>query len=320
MIAEADMPTSSAIEVPARKRRPALLRHAAIAHRRASRMDPVVRALIWSTLSGVGFVVLNAIMRELSVLVGSFETQFLRYVAGLVVMLPLVWRAGVASYLPKNTIGQFGRGAVHTLALVVWFIALPHISLAEMTAIGFTTPLFIMIGAALVFREPMRRARWVASGIGFAGVCIVVGPQLTGSGGWYTLVMLSTSPIFAASFLFTKSLTRTENAGVIVLWQAISVSLFSMPLALTQWQWPSPLHWLGFVACGLLGSASHYCLTRSYVAADISASQSVKFLDLVWAAVAGWIAFGEVPSRSTLVGGFVICASTIWIAQRERRR
>ena len=69
----------------------------------------------------------------------------------------------------------------------------------------------------------------------------------------------------------------------------------------------------------MLGSAGHYCLTRSYAAADISATQSVKFLDLVWATLIGWLAFSDAPSRSTLIGGVVICASTIWIARREAR-
>lgn len=58
---------------------------------------------------------------------------------------------------------------------------------------------------------------------------------------------------------------------------------------------------------------------RSYSVADISATQSVKFLDLVWASVLGWLVFADAPSRSTWVGGIVICASTVWIAQREAR-
>jgi drug/metabolite transporter (DMT)-like permease len=69
----------------------------------------------------------------------------------------------------------------------------------------------------------------------------------------------------------------------------------------------------------MLGSTGHYCLTRSYAAAHISATQSVKFLDLVWATLIGWLAFGDQPSRSTLIGGVVICGSTLWIARREAR-
>ena len=234
-------------------------------------------------------------------------------------MTPLLLRAGLAAYRPKNVGGQFLRGGVHTAGLCLWFIALPHIGLADTTAIGFTTPIFIMIGAVLVFHEPMRWERWLAALIGMGGVLIVVGPQLTGAGGWYTLVMLASAPVFAASFLITKGLTRYERPEVIVVWQAITVTLCSLPLALPGWTWPTAPQWLLFVACGVLGSSGHYCLTRSFSVADISATQSAKFLELVWAAALGWLLFSDLPSRWTLLGGAVICAATLWVARREVR-
>jgi drug/metabolite transporter (DMT)-like permease len=278
-----------------------------------------MRGLMWSALAGLLFVLLNTVMRGLAIALDPFQTQFLRYVAGLLVMLPLVARAGVATFWPRNVGGQFTRGAVHTLGLGLWFVAVPHISLADTTAIGFTGPIFIMIGAALVFHEPMRWERWAAALVGFAGVLIVVTPQLAGGGGWYALVMLASSPVFAASFLVTKALTRYERPAVIVVWQAITVTAFSLPLALLHWKTPSLVQWFNFLLCGILGSAGHYCLTRSFSIADISATQSVKFLDLVWAAALGWLVFGDLPTRWTLLGGIVICASTLWIARREAR-
>jgi drug/metabolite transporter (DMT)-like permease len=296
-----------------------LARRAAVMQWRAGRLPGKVRALLWSILAGLLFVVLNTLLRGLSLQMEGFQVQFLRYVMGGLVMLPLVLRAGIASYRPQNIGGQFVRGGVHTLGLTIWFIAIPHITIADTTAMGFTTPIFIMLGAMLVLRERMRWERWVSAAIGFAGVLIVVAPQLTGSGGIFTLVMLASSPVFAASYLITKALSRYERAEVIVAWQAITVSLCSLPMALLHWRAPSAAEWLLLALCGVLGSTSHYCLTRSYVAADISASQSVKFLDLVWATALGWLAFGDSPSRSTLIGGTVICASTLWIARRESR-
>ena len=303
-----------------RPRRNTWLRRAALAQRRAGRLDPTVRGLLWSSLAGLLFVVLNTLMRGLALQLDPFQTQFLRYVAGLLVMLPLVLRAGLAAYRPRNIGGQFGRGAVHTFGLCLWFLAVPHIGLADTTAIGFTGPIFIMIGAALVFHEPMRWERWVAALFGFGGVLLVVAPGLSGGGGWYPLVMLASSPVFAASFLITKALTRYERPAVIVVWQSVTVTVFSLPLALLHWQWPSAGQWLMFLLCGMLGSAGHYCLTRSFSIADISATQSVKFLDLVWASALGWLVFAESPSQWTLVGGGVICASTLWIARRESLR
>lgn len=285
-----------------------------------AQLDPTIRGLIWSACAGVIFVVLNSAMRALAQQMDPFQTQFLRYLAGLLVMLPLLLRGSLGSWWPRHIGGQFSRGALHAAGLTLWFIALPQIPLADTTAIGFTTPIFIMIGAMLFFAEPMRWERWVAAGIGFGGVLIVVAPKMTGAGGVYNLVMLASAPLFAASFLFTKALTRYERTGVILLWQAITVSLFSLPMALLNWQQPSVAQWLGFAVCGLLGNGAHYCLTQSYRVADISATQSVKFLDLIWATLIGWMAFGDSPSQATLIGGSVICAATLWIARRERRR
>jgi drug/metabolite transporter (DMT)-like permease len=295
------------------------MRHARLVHRRASRLDPVLRGLLWSGAAGFIFVVLNTLLRSLSSQLDPFVTQFLRYLFGLVVMIPFIVRSGMASYKPHAIGGQFLRGAVHTLGLALWFAAIPHITLADTTAIGFTGPIFIMIGAAWAFGERMRWERWLAAFMGLAGVLIVVAPKLSGSGGIYTLVMLASSPIFAASFLLTKGLTRFERPAVIVVWQSITVALLSLPMALLAWQTPSPWQWFGFLVCGVLGSAAHYCLTRSFTITDISATQSMKFLDLVWASLMGWLVFADTPSRSTLIGGIVICTSTLWIAHRERR-
>jgi drug/metabolite transporter (DMT)-like permease len=246
--------------------------------------------------------------------------QFLRYLFGLAVMLPLLLRAGLPAYRPRNPAGQFWRGAVHTAGLVLWFLALPHIPLADTTAIGFTGPLFIMIGAWWFLREPMHWERWLATAVGFFGMLIVMGPKLSGQGGGHHLLMLASAPVFAASFLITKVLTRTEGTGVIVFWQALTVTVFSLPMALWVWQAPSAAQWLGFVVCGALGSSAHYCLTRSLRFADISSTQSVKFLDLLWAAALGWLLFGDLPASTTLAGGVLIAAATVWVARREHRR
>jgi len=284
-----------------------------------AQLPPNVRGLLWASAAGLAFSLLNALMRTLTLQLEPMQAQFLRYLFGFLVLLPLVWHRGLAACWPRNVRGQFTRGAVHTLGLVLWFSALPKIPLADMTAIGFTTPIFIMIGAGLFFRETMQWDRWLAAMLGFVGVLVVVMPQLSGSGGLYHLVMLASAPVFAASFLLTKAMTRYEDTSVILIWQAITVTLLSLPLALPVWQAPSAWQWAGFALCGALGSSAHYCLTRSFVVADISATQSVKFLDLVWAGLLGWLVFADLPSASTLAGGVVICAATLWIARRESR-
>ena len=306
--------------------KPALswLQRCAHAHQRGLHMFaawPVaVQGMVWMVLGGLLFSFLNAIARDLTLHLDVYQSQFLRYLFGLLFILPWVWRDGWRAYMPVNMVGQFWRGGVHTLGLILWFTALPKIPLADMTAIGFTGPIFIMLGAAWFLGEPMRKDRWIAAIVGFAGVLVVVLPKMSGEGGWFNLVMLASSPVFAASFLITKALTRYEKAGVIVLWQALTVTVLSLPMALPNWQAPTLMQWIGFAATGVLGTLAHYCLTRAFGLADISATQSLRFLDLVWASLLGWLVFGDVPSQWTWAGALVILGATVWIARRESRR
>jgi drug/metabolite transporter (DMT)-like permease len=91
-------------------------------------------------------------------------------------------------------------------------------------------------------------------------------------------------------------------------------------MAVYGWQSPTLSQWLSFLAAGVLGSVGHYCLTRGFRATDISVTQSLRFLDLVWATLLGWLVFADVPRGTTLLGAMVIMLSTIWIARRESRQ
>lgn len=75
-----------------------------------------------------------------------------------------------------------------------------------------------------------------------------------------------------------------------------------------------------FALSGVLGTAGHICLTRAFALADMSVTLPIKFLELVWAAILGFIVWSEVPGQATWIGGLIIFASTTWIARREARR
>ena len=286
-------------------------------------MSTALRAMLWMVACGLLFTALNAVLRMLAQQLDPMVAQFLRNLFGAAVMLPFILREGFAAYRPKQMSGQVWRGAVHCAGLVLWFLAVPHVPLAEITALGFTTPLFLMLGAAVFLGERMVAARWIAALAGFAGVLIVVAPAVIASGGAsgtpWALVLLLASPVFAASSLITKALTRYDRPQVIVLWQSLMVALFSLPLALWHWETPTAEQWAWFAFSGLLGSAGHYCLTRAFVLADLSVTQPIKFLELIWAVLMGLVIWGEQPGVTTLVGGAVIFAATSWIARREAR-
>lgn len=283
------------------------------------RLGPTARGMLWMAGSGVIFCWLNALTRVVADQIGPFEAQFLRYIAGVAVMVPFILRVGLRAYHPHGLIGQGWRGVVHTTGLLLWYAALPRIPLADMTAIGFTTPIFIMIGAVVFFGERMVWARWVSALIGLLGVLVVVGPKMSGSGGFSNLLMLASSPLFACSFLITKALTRRDRPEVIVVWQAIAIATFTFPFAMLDWIWPSPAQYGWILLCGLMGSGGQYCVTRAIGVADVSATQPVKFLDLIWTSLIGYAAFAERPGLATMIGGSVIFLATTWITRREVR-
>lgn len=286
---------------------------------RGAALPATLRGMLWMGAAGLLFCLLSVVMRMMALALDPLQTQFLRYLFGGIVMIPLVLRAGWRSYRPNGIAGQAWRGVVHTAGLLLWFLALPHIPLADMTAIGFTTPIFVMLGAVLLLGERVIWARWAAALAGLAGVLVVILPKAEGTAGLYSLVMLASCPLFAASFLITKALTRRDRSDVIVLWQTITVTVFSLPFAIPGWQWPGVAEYGWFLLCGLLGSAAHYCTTQALRVADTSATQPVKFLDLAWMSALGFLVFGDVPTASTLAGGAIVFAAASWIARREAR-
>ena len=171
------------------------IRRCANAHQRGLRLFaawPVaVQGMVWMVLGGLLFSFLNTIARELTLHLDVYQSQFLRYLFGLLFILPWVWREGWRTYMPVNMVGQFWRGGVHTLGLILWFTALPKIPLADVTAIGFTGPIFIMLGAAWFLGESRRRDRWIAAMIGFAGVMLIIRPGGTGFDRWSLLGLAS---------------------------------------------------------------------------------------------------------------------------------
>ncbi|MGE0423745.1 MAG: DMT family transporter [Reyranellaceae bacterium] len=284
-------------------------------------LPTALRGMLWMAASGALFAALNTIMKWLAHDLDPWVVGFLRYLFGFLVLLPVAMRLGWRGMRSGAPGLQVLRGAFHVGGLLLWFMALPMVSMAEMTALGFTGPIFMCLGAVVVLGEKMSAVRWAAVLVGFLGTLIVVHPWTApGFGvGWGSVLLLLASPTFAASFITAKVLTRHDSPEAIVIWQHGLVALFALPFALTAWTMPSAWQWGWFVLCGLLGAAGHYCVTQALRIADVSATQPVRFLDLLWASLGGFIAFSSVPEGWTIAGGVVIFSATLWLARHEAR-
>jgi drug/metabolite transporter (DMT)-like permease len=280
---------------------------------------PALKAMVWMAGSGLVFGLANAVLRTMALQQSAYQTLAMQYGATLVLCVPLVLHRGAAAFRPRNLRGVLLRGGLHWVGTIVWLIALAHVTLAEATAIGFTTPLFVMAGASVLLKERLRWDRTAAALVGLAGVLVVVAPRLAGggSGGIYSLLMFLSTIVYSFAYLLTKRLTSFDSALTIVMWQSLVVAICSVPLAVVHWQPATTGLWISAVITAALVMVGQYGLAKSFAAADMSVSQPVTYLNLVWACLFGWIFFGDHVQQTTLAGGALIVVATIWLARRE---
>jgi drug/metabolite transporter (DMT)-like permease len=281
---------------------------------------PALKAMAWMAGSGLLFSLANAVLRTMALQQSAYQTLAMQYGATLVLCVPLVLHRGAAAFRPRNLRGVLLRGGLHWVGTIMWLIALAHITLAEATAIGFTTPLFVMAGASVLLKERLRWDRTTAALAGLAGVLVVVAPRLAGGGGSYSLLMFLSTVVYSFAYLLTKRLTSVDSALTIVMWQSLVVAIFSVPLAVVYWQPATTGLWISAVITAALVMAGQYGLAKSFAAAEISVSQPVTYVNLVWACLFGWIFFGDHLQQTTLAGGAIIVIATIWLARREVSR
>ncbi len=264
------------------------------------------------------FVAVTGVVRYLGSDIPAVQAAFIRYTVGCLLVLPML--LPLLKVRPrKPTMALYVlRGLVHGGAVMLWFYAMARIPIAEVTAIGYTTPLFVTLGAWLVFREKLHARRIAAVCIGLLGALIILRPgfQEVQIG---ALAQLAAAPLFACSFLIAKRLTLTETPSAIVGMLSIFCTLALLPGALIEWRDPTlkEVMWLSLTA--VFATAGHYTLTRAFQAAPLTVTQPIGFLQLVWAALLGMLAFGEALDPYVFLGGGIIVAAATFISHREMR-
>lgn len=283
-----------------------------------SRMSDTTTGIFWMFLTGVLFVCVTGIVRYIGSDIPAAEAAFLRYVAGLIMILPFV-RRELGKGITRATLKIFVfRGVVHSLGVALWFYAMARIPIAEVTAIGYTAPIFVTLGAAVFLGERLQTRRIIAVGIAFFGAMIVIRPgfEHVSIG---QLAQLCAAPLFAASYLSAKKLSDDTSPTMIVVMLSVFVTIGLAPLAFVVWQTPSvsDVGWLSLVA--LFATVGHWTMTKAMKAAPLTVTQPVTFLQLVWASLLGYFAFSEELDFFVLLGGGIIIASVTFISYREAR-
>lgn len=284
--------------------------------RRFNRVSPNVQGMIWMAIAGLIFASFMAIVRYVGTSMNPIQVAFLRYGLGLVFMLPFFLRVNLADLRSARFGLHAVRGVMHACGVMAWFYAMSRIPIAEVTAIGFTAPVFATIGAAFFLGEKVRARRIIAVTIGLLGAVIILRPGVTEIDPG-AIAMLFAAPIFAIADLISKVLTRRETGPAVVAYLSVFVTLTIMGPALYVWRAPSLEEWGLMTLTAGLATLGHLCMVQGVKVAEVSALQPIKFLQLFWAALIGFLVFAEIPEVWTWVGSAVIVGSASYIAHRE---
>lgn len=251
---------------------------------------------------------------------------WVRYVVHLLLVLGLVLPARGAKVLRTKRPGaQITRGGVMLLATLSFFTTLRYLPQAEATAINFLAPLIMLAVAPWLLKEPARLSRWVAAGVGFLGVLIIIRPD-AGLHPLGTLFGLLTACLFATQFIATRRLAA-EDPFTTLLWSGAVGSLLLTVALPFVWPTIQPMlaaldvwQWMVLVSTGFWGALGHLLQIQAYRYAPASMLAPFLYLQIVSAATLGWLIWGQFPDPLTWLGIAVICASGASIAMLEWRR
>jgi drug/metabolite transporter (DMT)-like permease len=261
---------------------------------------------------------MHALVRHVSAGVHPFEVAFFRSLFGLLAVAPLVLRAGPAVLLSHRPKLVILRGVCSAVSLLCWFHGLSVVPIATATALSFTNVIFGSVGVALILGEPMRGRRWLAVGLGFLGMLLIVRPGV-GAVDRGTLIVLLSAVLWGASTVIVKEISRTDGTLTIVVWAAITLTVATAVPALMVWRWPSASELLWLALIGTLASLGTLAWTYALKTAEATLIIPLDFLRLVWAGAIGFFVFVELPGAWTWAGSALIVASTVYIAMPEAR-
>jgi drug/metabolite transporter (DMT)-like permease len=286
------------------------------------------RAIGLKLASAFMFTVMSALVRYVGQKAPVGEVVCFR---GLFAVIPVLaiyaWRGEVREAVrTRQPFGQLLRGLISATGMFTNFSALARLPIADVTAIGFASPLITVALAAAILKERVRVYRWSAVTIGLAGVIVMLLPHLdvgryamaaTAATTVGSLLALCSAFTNAASQIQTRRLVRTENTASIVFYFSVVTALAGAVTLPFAWYTPSPLELLAFVAIGALGGIGHIFLTQSYRYATASVIAPFDYSTMIWALLLGYWLFDEVPGALVLAGAGIVVAAGLFVIWRE---
>lgn len=283
----------------------------------SSKISANLRGILYMIAATLFLTSMSSLARALTDEMHALQIAALRNVFGLILMAPILIRAGRSSIRTNHMGFMAARGFLNAIAMVSFFIALGMIPLAEVSALNFTVPLFVTLMAIFFLGEQVTKVRIIGLLAGFAGALIVIRPGAGVISGGAVYAMIAAAS-WAGAVIIIKRLSRTDSSVTITFYALAFLTLFTLPPSLFVWKWPTLDQYLLLALIALCGTVGQVLFAQSMKSADATLVMPFDFSKLIWASLFGYFLFSEVPTLWVLLGGTVIFAAATWIALAER--
>ncbi|WP_339671265.1 DMT family transporter [Dasania marina] len=258
--------------------------------------------------------------RELSGDLATAQILFFRSTIGLLVIASLILRLGKPQYFKTQLLKRHClRNGFQFLGQYGWFLSIGLLPLAEVFALEFTVPFWVLIIAAVFLKEQLTFRKMLAVALGLLGVVIIVQPgvALVDSA---SLIMLGAAVGYAVAHVTTKSLTQTEHPLTIMFYMCLLQWPIGLALSLPQWLWPHGQQILWILIVGLTALTANYCLARAMLCAEVGTVVTIDFLRLPAIAIVGVVFYDEGFELALLIGGSIMLLGNLLNAKGLRLR
>ena len=279
-------------------------------------MNNNIKAVLLATISSFCAVLMSVFLKLAQNDANVFTVGFLRFFFGFLIILPFVLNSRFNIYKTNNFKFHLSRSIINVPMMILGFSALMYIPLEQIKAIGFLSPIIVVILSVIILKERIYIIRILALLIGFIGVLIILRPGLIEINIGAYMVLLS-GLLWSTVIIITKFMSKEDSPMTILTYQYTLVSLFTLPLAVLFWTNPTFNVFFYSILAAITGTILHLCINHSYRLADLSVIQPVWFTQLIFASIFGFSIFDEIPDGWTWAGGILVFSSVLIITYRE---